>query len=119
MQSYVNATLKIFVVALVGFVALSGCAKELSEIIGENHPLIKPGNIRRDSLGFPSDSIPTDTIITLPDTIAFPFPHDTIPTDSIPTDSIPRDTIFYPPVDTLHYEPVPVDSTLQDSTNRF
>ncbi len=115
MQSYVGATLKIFVVGIISFVALSGCEKEISEVIGENNPLVKQGRIQGDSLVIPGDTIPKDSVITWPDTIPFPFPNDTIPRDTIPTDSIPKDTVFFPPIDTLsHYPP---DSIVVDSTS--
>jgi hypothetical protein len=117
MQSYASATLKIFVVGIISFVALSGCEKELSEVLGENHPFVKTGRTQTDSLVIPGDSIPADTLITWPDTIPFPFPHDTIPRNPIPTDSIPKDTTFVPPIDTLSYNTP--DSLIIDSTRQY
>jgi hypothetical protein len=116
MQSYASATLKIFVVGFIGFVALSGCEKEFSEAIGETHPFLHSGRIQADSSLILSDSLSTDTLISWPDTIPFPFPHDSIPMGPIPTDSIAQDSTFFPPMDTLSYN-IP-DSFLIDSTAR-
>ncbi len=118
MQTYVNATLKIFVLGLIAFVALSGCENQLSEILGESNPLVKPGKNGKDTLVLPGDSIPIDTNIVWPDTIPFPFPHDSIPQDTIiRPDTLPGNTIYYPPVDTLNIPQWP-NTTVRDTTGR-